>query len=319
MRKEKNKVNLSLRLATIASLVTPGSRLVDVGCDHGFLSIWLVQQGIVPSAIASDVRPGPLSRAVEHVREMGLESRIETRLSDGLKAIEPGEGDTLVIAGMGGPLMERLLSESKTTRDSFKEFILQPQSDIPHFRRYLLDEGLTIIDERIVEEDGKFYPMMKAVFSLGKDVQPDIMHDVWKATPLDIASDMSDVTALDMTLYRNNATGLDITPDMSKDATSSMARDIEKDNVSDSVTGWSAVELKFGRYLLRSDDSVMDRFLAREQEILNKVREQLRMGDGEHAEQRRREIKEEQRLLDEALSLRLHNLAAPTRKIPKPQ
>ena len=333
MRNEKNtgKVNLSLRLATIASLVTPGSRLVDVGCDHGFLSIWLVQQGIVPSAIASDVRPGPLSRAVEHVREMGLESRIETRLSDGLKAIEPGEGDTLVIAGMGGPLMERLLSENKPTRDSFKEFILQPQSDIPHFRRYLLDEGLTIIDERIVEEDGKFYPMMKAVSSLGKDVQPDIMHDVWKATPLDIASDMSDVTALDMTLYRNNATGLDITPDMSKvtgldiapdmskDATLSMARDIEKDNESDSVTGWSAVELKFGRYLLRSDDSVMDRFLAREQEILNKVREQLRMGDGEHAEQRRREIKEEQRLLDEALSLRLHNLAAPTRKIPKPQ
>lgn len=154
-------MQLSLRLSAIADMVTEGNRLVDVGCDHGYLPVYLVQNGKIPAAIAMDVRKGPLSRAQEHIRQYGLEEYIKTRLSDGLGAIEAGEGDTLVIAGMGGPLMERILTDGASVRDSFSELILQPQSDIPHFRRFIQNEGWEIVEENMIEEEGKFYPMMR--------------------------------------------------------------------------------------------------------------------------------------------------------------
>ena len=154
-------MQLSLRLSAIADMVTEGNRLVDVGCDHGYLPVYLVQNGKVPAAIAMDVRKGPLSRAQEHIRQYGLEEYIKTRLSDGLGALEAGEGDTLVIAGMGGPLMERILTDGASVRDSFSELILQPQSDIPHFRRFIQNEGWEIVEENMIEEEGKIYPMMR--------------------------------------------------------------------------------------------------------------------------------------------------------------
>ncbi len=154
-------MQLSLRLSAIADMVTEGNRLVDVGCDHGYLPVYLVQNGKIPAAIAMDVRKGPLSRAQEHIRQYGLEEYIKTRLSDGLEALEAGEGDTLVIAGMGGPLMERILTDGASVRDSFSELILQPQSDIPHFRRFIQNEGWEIVEENMIEEEGKFYPMMR--------------------------------------------------------------------------------------------------------------------------------------------------------------
>ena len=156
-------MQLSLRLSAIADMVTTGNRLVDVGCDHGYLPVYLIQQKKIPSAIAMDVRKGPLSRAKEHILQYGLEEYIQTRLSDGLENLKAGEGDTLVIAGMGGPLMERILTDGKSVRDSFSELILQPQSDIPHFRRFIQSQGWEITEEKIVEEDGKFYPMMRVV------------------------------------------------------------------------------------------------------------------------------------------------------------
>ena len=154
---------LSKRLMAIAGMVTEGNRLADVGCDHGYLSIYLVSEKKVPSAIAMDVRPGPLSRARENIIRYGLEDYIETRLSDGLMKLEPGEGDTLVIAGMGGPLMERILNDGAKVREGFQELILQPQSDLPHFRHFLAEIGWEIVSEEMIKEDGKFYPMMKAV------------------------------------------------------------------------------------------------------------------------------------------------------------
>ena len=116
------------------------------------------RDGKIPGAIAMDVRKGPLSRAQEHISQYGLDAYIETRLSDGLEALKPGEGDTLVIAGMGGPLMERILTDGAEVRESFREMILQPQSDIPHFRRFVRKIGWQITEEEMVLEDGKFYP-----------------------------------------------------------------------------------------------------------------------------------------------------------------
>ncbi len=156
-------VVLSERLQTVASMVTPGMRVCDVGCDHGFVSIWLVEQQVSPSVLAMDVREGPLGAAARHVAERCLESRIETRLSNGLHNYEAGEADSLICAGMGGRLMMRILGEEKQKTDAFRELILQPQSELEEFRRWLRERGLRITDEKMVEEDKKFYPMMRAV------------------------------------------------------------------------------------------------------------------------------------------------------------
>lgn len=156
-------IQLSERLKTIAGMVTEGNRLVDVGCDHGYLPVYLIQNHKIPGAIAADIGKGPLARAQEHIAQYGFEQYIETRLCNGLTGIKAGEGETLVIAGMGGPLMERILSEGSEALSGFQELILQPQSDIPHFRHYLMAHGFKIVQEELILEDGKFYPMMKAV------------------------------------------------------------------------------------------------------------------------------------------------------------
>lgn len=159
---------LSARLQMLADMVTPGSRVADVGCDHGFLSIYLVQAGISPGVIAMDVRKGPLAAAGEHIRESRLGGYIETRLSDGLAALEPEEVDAIVCAGMGGRLMERILREGSAKAAALKELILQPQSEIPEFRSFLRKTGYEITDESIVCDGGKYYFAMKAIPRVGK-------------------------------------------------------------------------------------------------------------------------------------------------------
>ena len=151
----------------LADMVTPGNRVADVGCDHGFLSIYLVQAGISPKVVAMDVRKGPLAAAGEHIRECGLDGYIETRLSDGLTALEPEEVDTVICAGMGGRLMERILREGDHKAALLKELILQPQSEIPEFRSFLHMAGYEITEENIVCDEGKYYFAMRAVPSNG--------------------------------------------------------------------------------------------------------------------------------------------------------
>lgn len=154
-------MQVSKRLQELAAMVPSGGRLVDVGCDHGYLPIYLLQNHKIPGGVAMDIRPGPLKRASENIKASGLEAYIETRLSDGLKAMEQAEGEVLVIAGMGGPLMEKILTQSAACADGFPVWVLQPQSDIPHFRRFVEERGRYIEEERIVFEDGKYYPMMR--------------------------------------------------------------------------------------------------------------------------------------------------------------
>lgn len=157
------ELTLSARLKALADMVTAGSRVCDVGCDHGFLSIYLVLKQRCPQVLAMDVRSGPLSGAARHIAEYGLDRYIETRLSDGLQAMKAGEADTLVCAGMGGRLMQGILLREPAKAGAFRELILQPQSEIPLFRKFLRQEGYRTTGENILREDGKFYPMMKVV------------------------------------------------------------------------------------------------------------------------------------------------------------
>ncbi len=155
-------MRLSKRLETIASFVPKGSIIADIGTDHGYIPIRLVQDQTCPRAFAMDVRKGPLERAFVHVEEYGLSQQISLRLSDGLRKLDPGEADTVIIAGMGGELICRILEEGGHVRDSISRFILSPQSELGSVRRYLEKKGFAIRREAMVKEDGKYYTILEA-------------------------------------------------------------------------------------------------------------------------------------------------------------
>lgn len=162
-------MKLSKRLEMIASLVPEGSIPADIGTDHGFIPVWLVSRGICPRAYAMDVRKGPLERAGAHVKEYGLEDKITLRLSDGLRELAPGEADTVVIAGMGGQLICRILEEGRHVWDSTKQFILSPQSELAEVRKYLEQNGFWMLQEGMLKEEGKYYVVMAAEHHPVKD------------------------------------------------------------------------------------------------------------------------------------------------------
>ena len=162
-------VKLSNRLLSVASFVTEGNVLADVGTDHGYIPIYLMQEGRIERAIAMDINAGPLERAKEHITQYGLETYIETRLSDGVAALTPGEADSILIAGMGGGLILHILEEGETVCRQAKELILQPQSEIERVRVWLYNAGYVILEENIVFEDEKFYPMMRVQYQGIKD------------------------------------------------------------------------------------------------------------------------------------------------------
>lgn len=155
-------MGLSLRMQRVADMVEPCERVADIGCDHGYVSIYLVEQGIADHVLAMDVRKGPLSRAEANIRQKQLQTRIECRLSDGLERLQPGEADTILLAGMGGRLMIDILTKGSNKRLGTETLIVQPQSDIPEVRRYLHRIGYEITAEDMLQEDGKYYTVMKA-------------------------------------------------------------------------------------------------------------------------------------------------------------
>lgn len=161
----KKMIQLSERLQTVANLVGETGVVADIGTDHGYIPVYLVSSGKAERAIAMDVNQGPLQRALEHIKQFHLQERIETRLSDGMKALQPGEAQTIVIAGMGGALMTRILEEGEDVAHMAERLVLQPQSELPAFRHFLAERGYHILHEDMVYEDGKFYSMMAAAWT----------------------------------------------------------------------------------------------------------------------------------------------------------
>lgn len=156
-------IQLSKRLQAVVSLVTPGYVIADIGCDHAYISIYLVERGIASKVIAMDVNKGPLERAKINIEKAGLKGKIETRLSNGAKELKEKEVHTLLIAGMGGLLIRAILEDSRELVKGVEELILQPQSEIREVRLYLKNIGFSIEKEDMVIEDGKYYTMMRAV------------------------------------------------------------------------------------------------------------------------------------------------------------
>ena len=151
-------MRLSKRLETIIDMAycwislqekeeKQGLCVADVGTDHGFVPICLIERGIVGRVLALDIRKGPLLRAREHVQNQGLQERIALRLGDGLKPLKPGEAQLVIMTGMGGELMLRILKESPQIRETVRCWIFSPQSELSWFRYGLKELGLAIRDD----------------------------------------------------------------------------------------------------------------------------------------------------------------------------
>ena len=162
-------MELSARLRAVTAFVSPGQAVADIGCDHGYSSIFLAEHGIASRVIAMDVNKGPLQQAGENISRYGMEERIETRLSDGMEALQAGEVTAAVLAGMGGRLMIRILQQGMERAIYLKELVLQPQSEIHLVRKFLRDKNYEIVQENMILEDGKYYPIIHALQEQGEN------------------------------------------------------------------------------------------------------------------------------------------------------
>ncbi|MBO4653898.1 MAG: SAM-dependent methyltransferase [Lachnospiraceae bacterium] len=155
-------MRLSDRLRMVAGMVPSCEAVADVGCDHAYLSVWLLREGRTKYAYACDVRKGPLAKAEETIRFFHMQERAETVLCDGLAGLAPGAAQVIVMAGMGGELTNRILTEGSDRAVAAETLVLQPQSDWDLVRRRVYALGFVITDEQCLYEDGKYYLCMRA-------------------------------------------------------------------------------------------------------------------------------------------------------------
>ena len=155
-------------MKSIADMVS-GDSVADIGCDHGFVCIYLIQEKGIRHAIAMDINDGPLLRAKEHISRYGLDDRIDIRKSDGAINLNDGEADCAIIAGMGGRLTIKILKDSAEKFRKMDSIVLSPHSEADIVRGYLAESGYVIEDEDMVYDEGKYYPIIKCSYSGDND------------------------------------------------------------------------------------------------------------------------------------------------------
>lgn len=158
-------IHLDNRLRLCADFVRRGKRLADVGTDHAYLPVWLCRSGICPSAIAADINPAPLESGRQTILAVGLGDRIETRLSDGLREIGRDEAEDIVIAGMGGDLIAKIIGDWRYSRDGGKHFILQPMTRSERLIQWLCENGFTIDKQDCCAAGGKCYTVLSVTYT----------------------------------------------------------------------------------------------------------------------------------------------------------
>ncbi len=157
-------IKLSTRLQIVYDMVPDCQVVADVGCDHGYLTIALLESDVAKKAIAMDINKGPLAKASENIATAGFQDRAETRLSDGLAKLEPAEADVICVCGMGGALIGRIISKDFQVASSAKTMIIEPQSEYYELRTLLMEKGFVIDDEALCTEENKIYPIIKIHF-----------------------------------------------------------------------------------------------------------------------------------------------------------
>lgn len=155
-------MELSSRLQAVTDMVTKGYSVADVGCDHAYISIYLIENEISEKVIAMDVNKGPLEIAKNNIEEKGYGQIIQSRLSDGLEGLSKNEVETIIIAGMGGALTCKILKEGIEKLRTTKELVLQPQSEFDMVRKFLEEINFQIIKEKMLIDDEKYYLVIKA-------------------------------------------------------------------------------------------------------------------------------------------------------------
>ena len=156
----KRQLQLQPRLQLLADMMPQGCRLADIGTDHGYLPVWLLQRGRIQSAIAADIGSEPLAHARRTAAEYGVEN-IDFRLCDGLSGIAPEEADSVVIAGMGGETIIAILSAVAWTKDGAHTLLLQPMTKTAELRKWLAVNGYCFTEERLVWDKNYLYPVLR--------------------------------------------------------------------------------------------------------------------------------------------------------------
>lgn len=164
------ELRLQPRLQLLADLVPQGARLVDVGTDHGYLPVYLLQNGHIASAIAADIGEAPLDHARRTARQYGVEDSLQFLRCDGLAGISPDETDTVVIAGMGGETIIHILSRASWTRNGGTLLLLQPMTKQEELRRWLSENGYAQYAERLVRDKDYLYPVFTVYGGAGQEL-----------------------------------------------------------------------------------------------------------------------------------------------------
>lgn len=234
---------LSDRLQAVTELLPKGNIVADVGCDHGYISISLVESNRFNKAIALDVRKGPLSIAKDNIGKNGFDDRIMTRLSDGLAGVELREADAAILAGMGGLLVIGILERSLEKAKAMNYLVLQPQSDIHLVRAFLRENNFIILKENMIKEDGKYYPMFLVSYSL---------NELEAREKLDRETDIE----IDVHLYAKNLLDESDYADTDKASQSKIVQDVYD---------------YYGKDLIYNKNAVLIEYLLHEKEVNNTI------------------------------------------------
>lgn len=166
------KLPISNRLLCCASMLAPGCRAADIGTDHGYLAIYLLQKNIAVSVVAADLREQPLAKARRNARRYDVYDKIRFVCCDGLRAIDPDQIDSVVCAGMGGDCIIHILQNAAWLRDARFALVLQPQSAGQALRQYLTEQGFGIECETLAKDGGFYYTVLRARYAAPMALTP---------------------------------------------------------------------------------------------------------------------------------------------------
>lgn len=166
-------IKLTNRLKAVAELVAPCDAFTDIGTDHAYLPAWLLQNGVVRRAVASDIHKKPLENAQKTISLYGLEGKIDLRLSDGFAKILPEEAEEIAVAGMGGEQIAAMIGNTPWLKTGGKHLVLQPMTHYEDVRRALCENGFSIVCEKTVTEGERVYLVISARYTGATEVKPE--------------------------------------------------------------------------------------------------------------------------------------------------
>lgn len=171
-------MEISNRLKCVASMIDRCNSIADIGTDHGYLPIYLIQNGVCESAIASDIKKGPLNKAKINIKKYNMEEKIQCRLGAGLNTIKENEVDSAIISGMGGNLIGDIIDNDLGVFKSLEYAVLQPVQNPEVLRKYLYGKGFNIIDEELCIDENKYYEIIKVEYNNNVIIKDDIYYEI---------------------------------------------------------------------------------------------------------------------------------------------